>query len=90
MSRTSGLPLPRLLPYLFCYTDRDATEHLLRYATMALCWLQVCAVLTLARQADCLLVDSAVCLLCCLPVQSLVHAPVSKPSKSALLAVLWF
>ena len=30
MSRTSGLPLQRLLPYLFCYTDRDATEHLLR------------------------------------------------------------
>lgn len=30
MSRTSGLALTKLLPYLFCYTDRDATEHLLR------------------------------------------------------------
>ena len=30
MSRTSGLALTNLLPYLFCYTDRDATEHLLR------------------------------------------------------------
>ena len=30
MSRTSGLALANLLPYLFCYTDRDATEHLLR------------------------------------------------------------
>ena len=30
MSCTSGLSLQRLLPYLFCYTDRDATEHLLR------------------------------------------------------------
>ncbi|KAK9789587.1 hypothetical protein WJX73_010533 [Symbiochloris irregularis] len=32
MSRSSGLALQNLMPHLFCYTDRDATEHLLRVA----------------------------------------------------------
>lgn len=30
MSRSSGISLQKLMPHLFCYTDRDATEHLLR------------------------------------------------------------